>query len=70
MQMYEFPIASLFDNFKNKCLVDAMSCTSLPLLQVGLNSNSRYRLSTVVLIAEPRDEQFNVNWFNKKKLEF
>jgi len=38
MQMYEFPIASLFDNFKNKCLVDAMSCTSLPLLQVGLNA--------------------------------
>ncbi|WAR24131.1 NDC1-like protein [Mya arenaria] len=33
-QSYEFPISTMFDNFKNKCLVDAMSCTSLPLLQV------------------------------------
>ncbi|XP_060552950.1 nucleoporin NDC1-like [Ruditapes philippinarum] len=32
-QYYEFPVSTMFDNFKNKCLVDSLSCTNLPLLQ-------------------------------------
>ena len=33
-QHFEFPIVSMFDNFKNKCLVDALSCRNMPLVQV------------------------------------
>ncbi|XP_052774035.1 nucleoporin NDC1-like [Mya arenaria] len=47
-ESYEFPISTMFDNFKNKCLVDAMSCTSLPLLQAlgfqDLNHLSKHSL--------------------------
>lgn len=48
-QYYEFPISTMFENFKNKCLVDALSCTKLPLLQalgfMDLNLLSKHSYS-------------------------
>ena len=40
-QHFEFPIVSMFDNFKNKCLVDALSCRNMPLIQVKLSPSYR-----------------------------
>lgn len=46
---FEFPIVSMFDNFKNKCLVDALSCRDVPLIQslgfYDLNILSKYSIT-------------------------
>ncbi|XP_053393748.1 nucleoporin NDC1-like [Mercenaria mercenaria] len=67
-QSYEFPVSTMFENFKNKCLVDALSCTKLRLLQalgfLDLNLLSKHsctRRKELFSLSQPGGHPHNWN---------
>ncbi|KAL4235714.1 Nuclear pore complex subunit [Mactra antiquata] len=67
-EYYEFPIATMFENFKNKCLVDALTCTKLPIVQalgfLDLNILSKHsftRRKELFCLSQPGGHPHNWN---------
>ncbi|KAH3733610.1 nucleoporin NDC1-like isoform X2 [Dreissena polymorpha] len=65
---YEFPISTMFETFQNKCLVDALTCTKLPLLQAlgfqdltKLSQHSYVRRRELFSLSQPGGHPHNWN---------